>query len=67
MCIAGTAGGGQSSEAHPGSYDSGKLTTIGGAPPLRAAEQDSLSGERQETWASEAKECKGEVWGTTRS
>ncbi len=32
---------------------------IGGASPLRAADQDSLSGE--------AKERKGEVWGTNRS
>jgi hypothetical protein len=38
---------------------------IGGASPLRAAERtlDSLSGER----LGEAKERKGEVWGTNRS
>jgi hypothetical protein len=37
--------------------------TIGGASPLRAADQDSLSGER----LGEAKELKGEVWGINRS
>ena len=36
---------------------------IGGASPLRAADQDSLSGER----LGEAKERKGEVWGINRS
>ncbi len=54
----GTDGGGQSSETRPGSL-LGTLMIIGGASPLRAADQDSLSGE--------AKERKGEVWGTNRS
>jgi hypothetical protein len=61
----GTEGGGQSSGERFGSL-LGKLITIGGAPPLRAADQNSLSDERQEVWAGEAKELKGEVWETNQ-
>ena len=62
----GTVGGGQSSEARPGSL-LGTLMIIGGASPLRAADQDSLSSERQKAWAGEAEELKGKVWGINRS